>query len=62
MDIKQRQQEEKNGLAFVVGIIILGLLNIMTLVGYFDATANRSLVIGRTVINVILLIKFSASF
>lgn len=60
MDIKQRQQEERNGLTFVVGIIILGLLNVMTLVGYFDATANRSLVIGRTVINVILLIIFFA--
>lgn len=58
MDLKQKQQIERNGLTFVVGLIILGLLNVLTILGFVDVTANRTLVLTRTVVNVIILIIF----
>lgn len=58
MDLKQKQQAERNGLTFIVGLIILGLLNVLTLLGFADATANRTIVLVRTVINIIILIIF----
>lgn len=60
MDLKQKQQMERNGLTFIVGLIILGLLNALTLLGFADATANRTIVLARTVINIIILIIFFA--
>lgn len=58
MDIKQRQRLERNKLTFNLGLIILGLLNILTLLGFVDVTANKPLVLVRTIINVIVLIVF----
>lgn len=62
MELKQRQRLERNKITFVLGVIILGLLDILTLLGFVDATANMALVMGRTIINLIVTIVFLAAY
>lgn len=58
MKLKQKQRLERNKITFVLGFIILGLLNALTLLGFVDATADKSVVLARMVVNVILLVIF----
>lgn len=58
MKLKQKQRVERNKITFVLGLIILGLLNALTLLGFVDATANHSVIMVRTVINLVLLVVF----
>ena len=54
MKLKQKQRLERNKITFILGLIILGLLNALTLLGFVDATADKSVVLARMVVNVIL--------
>ena len=38
MKLKQKQRLERNKITFILGLIILGLLNALTLLGFVDAT------------------------
>ena len=58
MKLKQKQRLERNKITFIIGLIILGLLNALTLLGFVDATADKSVVLARMVVNVILLVIF----
>ena len=58
MKLKQKQRLERNKITFILGLIILGLLNALTLLGFVDATADKSVVLARMVVNVILLVIF----
>lgn len=59
MKLKQKQRLERNKITFVLGLIILGLLNALTLLGFVDVTADKSVVLARMVVNIILLVIFS---
>lgn len=58
MKLKQKQRLERNKITFILGLIILGLLNALTLLGFVDATADKSVVLARMVVNVLLLVIF----
>ena len=58
MELKQRQQLETNKFTFITGTIILMAINLLTLLGFVDSTANMTLVTIRTLINVVLTIVF----
>lgn len=58
MKLKQKQRLERNKITFVLGLIILGLLNALTLLGFVDVTADKSVVLARMVVNIILLVIF----
>lgn len=62
MKLKQRQNLEKSNITFVLGCIIIGVIDLLTLVGYLDATADMSIVTIRTVINIIPTVIFFASY
>ena len=51
MKLKQKQRLERNKITFILGLIILGLLNALTLLGFVDATADKSVVLARMVVN-----------
>ena len=46
MKLKQKQRLERNKITFILGLIILGLLNALTLLGFVDATADKSVCAG----------------
>lgn len=46
MKLKQKQRLERNKITFILGLIILGLLNALTLLGFVDATADKSVVLA----------------
>lgn len=58
MEVKIRQRAERNKIIFVLGILIIGMIDVLTLLGYVDAAANKSLVTFRTVISVIVTVVF----
>lgn len=62
MKLKHRQNLEKSNLTFVLGCIIIGVIDLLTVVGYLDATANMTLVTMRTVINIIPTVIFFVSY
>lgn len=62
MKLKQRQNLEKSNITFVLGCIIIGVIDLLTLVGYLDATADMSIVTIRTVINIIPTVIFFVSY
>ncbi len=55
MELKERQLQEKNRIAFVLGLVILGTLTAIALLAFADATANMSLAVPRAVANVVIL-------
>lgn len=62
MELKQRQRLEKNRITFILGIIILGLFDVLALLGFADATANMTLVMGRTIIDLVITVVFLVSY
>lgn len=62
MELKEKQNREKNRVTFTVGAIIIGLFDLLCLLGFADATAIISMVIFRTVINAIVTVIFIASY
>lgn len=53
MGAKERQNLEKSKLTFILGCIIIGVIDLLTLLGFVDVEADKPLVVVRTVINVI---------
>lgn len=62
MEVKQKQQLEKNKFTFITGTIIIMVINLSTLLGFVDTTANMTLVTIRTVINAIATIIFFVAY
>lgn len=62
MELKERQNLEKSRVTFVLGCIIIGVIDVLTLVGYLDVNANLSLVTMRTVINIIPTVLFFVGY
>lgn len=62
MELQKKQSLEKNRISFILGVIIIGLFDLLTLLGFVDADANRAMVIGRTVIDAIVTIIFFISY
>lgn len=62
MELKTMQRLQKNKITFVLGMIILGVIDILTFLGYADATANITMVTLRTVVNVIATVIFLAAY
>ena len=62
MEVKQKQQLEKNKFTFITGTIIIMVINLLTLLGFVDTTANMTLVTIRTVINAIATIIFFVAY
>lgn len=62
MEIKQKQQLEKNKFTFITGTIIIMAINLLTLLGFVDVTANMTLVVIRTVINLIATVIFFVAY
>lgn len=58
MEMKKRQRLEKNRVAFVVGLIILGSMEALTLLGFADSGANMAFVWVRTAINTVAFVAF----
>jgi methyl-accepting chemotaxis protein len=58
MELKQRQRLEKNKITFTLGLIIIGVFDLITVLGFFDVTANQGLVLLRTVLNAIITVVF----
>lgn len=62
MELKQKQRLERNKITFVTGVIILGLFDLLALLGFLDETANMTLVMTRTIINAILTLIFLVAY
>lgn len=62
MELKQRQRLEKNKITFVTGMIILVLFDALAILGFADSTANMTLVMGRTIIDLIITAVFLVSY
>ncbi len=62
MELKERQSREKNRISFTLGAIIIGLFDLLTLLGYADATADMTLVTIRTVIHLAVTAVFLAAY
>lgn len=58
MELKTKQRLEKNKITFVVGALIFAVIDIFTLLGFADATANMTLVAARTVLSIVPTIAF----
>lgn len=58
MELKTKQRLEKNKITFVVGALIFAVIDIFTLLGFADATANMTLVVARTVLSIVPTIAF----
>ena len=62
MEVKQKQQLEKNKFTFITGTIIIMVINLLTLLGFVDTAANMTLVMIRTVINAIATVIFFVAY
>ena len=62
MELKERQNIEKSKLTFLLGFIIIGVIDLLTLVGFLDVDANKSIVMLRTVINIIPTVCFFVGY
>lgn len=62
MELKQRQNLEKSKVTFVLGCIIIGVIDALTLVGFLDSGANKAIVMMRTVINAFPTVLFFAGY
>lgn len=62
MELKQRQRVEKNRVIFRLGVLIIGMIDILTLLGFVDTTANMTLVTIRTVISAIVTVVFGIAY
>lgn len=62
MELKQKQRLEKNKITFILGAIIIGVLDVFTLLGLVDANANMTLVMARIVINIFPTILFFVAY
>lgn len=62
MDAKERQNLEKSKLTFMLGCIIIGVIDLLTLAGFLDAEANITMVTLRTVINIFPTLFFLAGY
>lgn len=58
MELKTKQRLEKNKITFAVGTLIFAVIDIFTLLGFADATANMTLVAARTVLSIVPTIAF----
>ncbi len=56
MNLKERQQSEKNRLILIIGVIIIGYSTLIALLGFLDKTANMSQVAPRAIISVIIFV------
>jgi methyl-accepting chemotaxis protein len=62
MELKQKQRLEKNKITFTLGIIIIGMFDLITVLGFFDVTANQTLVLVRTVLNAVITMAFVVGY
>lgn len=62
MGLRERQNLEKSKLTFILGCIIIGVIDALTLIGFLDSTANKTIVTLRTVINTIPTIYFFVGY
>lgn len=62
MELKTKQRLQKNKIIFILGVIILGAMDILTLLGFADSTANLTLVTVRTLVNGVATVVFLAAY
>ncbi|MGN0170817.1 MAG: methyl-accepting chemotaxis protein [Lachnospiraceae bacterium] len=62
MELKQRQRLEKNRLTFVLGTILIIAIDILTVLGLVDVTANRALVLVRIILCAIPTVIFFLAY
>lgn len=62
MELKTMQRLQKNKITFIIGVIILGVIDILNLLGFADATANLTLVTVRAVVNGVATVIFLAAY
>lgn len=62
MELKTKQRLEKNKITFILGILIFGVIDLLTLLAFIDASANLALVAVRTVLNLIATVVFFVAY
>lgn len=62
MELKQKQRLEKNRITFILGLITLGFFDLLTVLGFVDVSANKTLVTARAIIDLIITIVFFISY
>ncbi len=62
MELKTKQRLEKNKITFIVGILILGVIDIFTLLAFIDTNVNMVLVGGRTILSLGATIVFFVAY
>ncbi|MBO5523321.1 MAG: hypothetical protein J5986_06545 [Roseburia sp.] len=62
MELKTMQRLQKNKITFIIGVIILGVIDILNLLGFADATANLTLVTIRAVVNGVATVIFLVAY
>lgn len=62
MELKTRQRLEKNKITFILGILIFGIIDVITLLAFFDASANMTMVVLRIVVNLSATITFFIAY
>lgn len=58
MELKEKQRQENNKIAFWLGLLIVGTMTIIALLGFADKTADMAVVTPRAIVNVIIFILF----
>ena len=62
MELKQKQRLEKNKLTFILGTILIVVIDVLTLLGLVDVNANQTLVIARIIICALPTIAFFIAY
>lgn len=62
MELKTKQRLEKNRITFILGILIFGVIDLLTLLAFIDTSANMALVAVRTILNLIATVVFFVSY
>jgi methyl-accepting chemotaxis protein len=62
MERIEKKRLEKNRIVFVLGLIIIGAFDLLTLLGLFDSASDRGVVAVRLVLNLIITLIFIITF
>ncbi len=62
MELEVRQRQENNRIAFLLGLLILGMMTLLALAGFADQTADMGMVAARSAVNVFILLAFLLTY
>ena len=62
MELEVRQRQENNRIAFLLGLLILGMMTLLALAGFADKTADMGMVAARSAVNVFILLAFLLTY